>query len=101
LAAARQPLDKCEDPKSTELEENDAAWQKYHDKLKSIKNSNEKRNDLLWRAGISEKVVKMFKKLVESAELHTCDAVDLFEDTSNEFLRNSLWRILDIVRFKN
>jgi hypothetical protein len=69
--------------------------------LKSIKNSNAKRNDLPQRAGVSEKVVKMFRKLVESAELHTYDAVGLFEDTSNDFLRDTLWRILDIVRFND
>jgi hypothetical protein len=101
LAALREPLNKFEEPKTTALLENDAAWQKHHDELESIKNSNEKRNDLLRRAGISEKVVKMFRKLVTSAELHTCDAKDLFEDTSNEFLRDTLWRILDIVRFND
>jgi hypothetical protein len=101
LLKARHLLDMFSRPKSAELLENDAAWQRYHEEVQAVRESNERRNDLLAHTGISKNVIQLFNQLLASAKLFTGDAIDLGEDTSAEFLRESLGQILDIVRFND
>jgi hypothetical protein len=101
LLKARHFLDMFARPKSAKLLENDAAWQRYHKEVQAVRDSNERRNDLLAHTGISKNVIQLFNQLLVSAELFTGDAIDLGEDTSAEFLRESLGQILDIVKFNN
>jgi hypothetical protein len=101
LLKARHLLDMFARPKSAKMLENDAAWQRYHEEVQVVRNSNERRNDLLAHTGISKNVIQLFNQLLVSAELFTGDAIDLGEDTSAEFLRESLGQILDIVRFND
>jgi hypothetical protein len=101
LLKARHLLDMFARPKSAKLLENDAAWQRYHEEVQAVRDSNERRNDLLAHTGISKNVIQLFNQLLVSAELFTGDAIDLGEDTSAEFLRESLGQILDIVRFND
>jgi hypothetical protein len=101
LLKARHLLDIFSRPKSAELLENDAAWQRYHEEVQAVRDSNERRKDLLAHTSISKNVIQLFNQLLVSAELFTGDAIDLGEDTSAEFLRESLGQILDIVRFND